>query len=796
MRILVTRALRFLRATPLRIVAVSVILASGMAMYVGLSSAIDSLRASRDHYYAEGDLADLELRFLPQDRGELPDLRGIEGVVGAEARMVVPGTVDREEAGHLPVTLVATDQSGPRRIDTLTILEGSGLAPGNPSRVVVDRNMARYNDVQVGDRLSVRVGRDRYEVIVAGVALSPEYLLAPADPSFFLPTKGSAGVLYVPLRLFSDRLGFDLVNSAVFELENPIRPRIPQVVDALRGELDVEEVLPYDKRFAHLFLEVDLHAFEIFVPAIFLIFSITAGVVTLFLLVQWITTQRSEIGVFLSLGYGRGRIAASYGVPLAVIAAGAIAVGVPMSYLVLEVFSRTYAGAIGFPEPLVGLTGSRLVEACAGVVLTLALAASLPLLRLFSFSPRATLRAEDGSRSAALGGVGRALASVLPGRLWLRYASRNLLRSKAASLTTIASVALALGVSLAYAVALRSYESTLVQRTQDDAWDLVVDFTAPMWDDELGGLRSAEGVTTVDPFVRGTARLAPAAGADASPGARRFETALLTGVDPRRSLRSRNVTVGRNLREGDRGVVVLEKNLAADLGYEVGDRVRLEARGNTSEPRLVGLLSGTFPGEAYAPIADARKWLELEDQSTGAFLDLAPSVAATEPVTRALYDLPRIARVTPKSRLIDLLVQASREIATIIYVAAVFSVGVALLFMVSSASFTILQRRAEYAMLSILGFSGRFLTFVIVGEIALLGVLGAALTGPVGLGLALYLNRKLSEAWFGIGTVFSPVDLAAIALPAIVLFAAVGWGIARSVRSGPLVEVLRRRRFG
>lgn len=793
MKILVTRTLRLLRATPWRIAAVSLILAYGMAMYVGLTSSIDSLRGSRDRYYAEGHLADLEIRFVPQDATELPDLEAIAGVERAEARMVAPGTIPEgpeSEAGRLPVTLVASDLSRPRRLDTLTLLEGSGLSPDAPDRVVVDRNMARYNDVSVGDRLTLHVGRDDYRVTVAGVARSPEYLLAPADPSFFLPTKGSAGVVYCPLRMFSDRLGFDLVDSAVFRLADPSPDRIAAVADALRDDLDVDEVLPYDKRFAHLFLEVDLHAFEIFVPAIFLIFNITAGVVALFLLIQWITTQRAEIGVLLCLGYGRARLAVSYAVPLLVIAVGAIAVGIPLAYGVLAIFARAYAGAIGFPEPFVALNGGAVAWAAAGVVLTLAVAALLPLLRLFSYTPRATLRSETGARSTSLGVVGRGLARWLPGRLWLRYAGRNLLRSKAASLMTVASIALALGVALAYAVALRSYETTLVQRTRSDAWDLVVDFTAPMWGDELGGLRKTRGVAAVDPFVRGTARVAPAA-----PGAKP-QTALLTGVDPRRSQRSRNIVAGRDLRPGEQGVVVLEKNLAADLGYTVGDRVRIEARGNRQRPKLVGVLSGTFPGEAYAPIADARELLDLEDQSTGAFLRLAPDAGSAAALVPAVYRLRRVARVTPKSRLIELLVQASREIAVIIYVAAFFSIAVALLFMISSASFTILRRRAEYAMLAVLGFSARFRTLVIIGEIALLGLLGAALTGPAGLAMALFLNRKLSQAWFGIGTVFSPFDLVAIVVPALALIVVIAWQLARSVRATPLVEVLRRRRFG
>src|SRR5947209_1246977 len=76
-----------------RALAIILTLASGVAVYAGFYMGVTSLLWTRDSIYRELHFADLEVRFLPDDDRNLPDLSGLEGVTRIERRLVFPGIV-------------------------------------------------------------------------------------------------------------------------------------------------------------------------------------------------------------------------------------------------------------------------------------------------------------------------------------------------------------------------------------------------------------------------------------------------------------------------------------------------------------------------------------------------------------------------------------------------------------------------------------------------------------------------------------------------------------------------------
>ena len=162
-------------------------------------------------------MADLEIRVVPDDVENFPSLDEVAGVERVERRLVVPGLIDSGGLGKLPVTVIGQDLTRPRLINRSAVLSGESLDPARAQECLADRSMYNYNDVDVGDRLRVMIGADGYDIVIRGIVRNPEFLLASASSNFFLPTKGSSGLLYCPLALISDQLGFQLVNSILFD---------------------------------------------------------------------------------------------------------------------------------------------------------------------------------------------------------------------------------------------------------------------------------------------------------------------------------------------------------------------------------------------------------------------------------------------------------------------------------------------------------------------------------------------------------------------------------------------------
>ena len=97
------------------------------------------------------------------------------------------------------------------------------------------------------------------------------------------------------------------------------------------------------------------------------------------------------------------------------------------------------------------------------------------------------------------------------------------------------------------------------------------------------------------------------------------------------------------------------------------------------------------------------------------------------------------------------------------------SIAVAVLFICTSVSLTVKERRFEYVMLRILGFGNGQVAGIIVAETLILGLAAAALAIPVGYAVGDYLNGQLGAAWFHVPTLAVPGDFARVLLPALAL---------------------------
>jgi len=786
-KILLLRSSRQLWSIKYRIAAIALIAASSVSIYTGVYSAIDSLFASRDAYYRMGNIADLELRLVPDDQANVPSFKSFPGVQDFQTRLLMPGHLTLPGGHKLAATLVGLDLQQTNDINRLTLVEGKPFDPARPDEVVIDRNLAGYHHIKIGDRLNLTVGNDQYQLTVRGIGQSAEFLLAGANPNFFIPSKGSMGIIFANLDLIKTRLGFNLVNSILFKFAASVKDKaalVEQIKHYAERKLTIEEIIPKERQFSYLFMNMDLNAFAIFVPAVIVIFTLAAIIITFFLLFQWVMAQRQEIGLLKALGYEKRRLALAYGYPTLVMAVLAIVFGLALSYPVLFEFGDSYSQAVGFPRPFLNILPGYAGAATLGAIIGLLVASAWPQARLMSLSPQDAVRAERRN-GKSFGAVLRGISRLIRGRLWLIYPIRNILRSKGISAMTVLSITLALGVSLSYFIAMTSFKNSIVNNFQRDRWQIAVDFLTPVWDDELSGLfGDIKEIKTIDPYLRGGIRI--------EHGGVRMSS-LLGGINPGTSLHYINLLQGKPLAPGAHDGILLERKLARSLGVGTGDKVTIESQGHTYQATVEGLFSGAFPGESYTDLNTARKWMKLDTQLNGVFLRVSGD---PQDLVKKLNNVKYVGQVTLKSRLAQLVIQVSDEAMIIIYVSAAFSIMVTLLFLFTSATFTVLQRKNEYVLMRIIGFEDKTLSLMIFTEVILLGLIAAALSIPTGYVIADFLVAKLSEAWFTVTTSLSFSDIAYIIGPMMLLLPLSAWPVSRFVKTVSPVKTLRERLFG
>jgi len=779
--ILARKAVRDLWADRWRGLSIAVTLAAGIGMAAGTDMAVRTLLATRDTIFAECNAADLEVRLVPRELELLPDLTALAHVDEAERRLIFPGTVDLPAGNKLSAQAVFLEDPDPR-VNRLRILAGAPLAPDDTAGVVIEQALARYHGVAVGDTLRLQIGRAEYICPVRGVALSAEFVSASTNPQSFIPQKGTLAVLFGNLDRISQRLGFGMANSLVVQFAPGSDPQAAraEVVAALSG-VTIEEVVPRERQFSYRFLQIDIRALEIYVPAI----ELTLGGLSLLIAIlgfrRMVWARRKEIGTLRALGYRRREVLVSFGgMGLALGLLGA-ALGLPAALLIRDAFARIYGGAIGMPRidhhffpQSFALAAGQAVLISTGTVL-------LCVSRLLRQPPHRILRRLE-QRERIGGRIPRLLLRCTePLNVTARWALRNLVRRPGLTTTTVLAVGIAVGVAAAYRVSLHSMHEAARITCEHELWDLQVDFHYPVYPEELEELTVLDGVRAAEPYLARPVEVV-------APGG--VEPGVLLGVDPAGDMRSVALQHGRYLKRSDRRGVVLSPDIARHLRVSPGDSLELAvADGETVRVAVVGVARDIVLGRVLAPIDEARQWSRREEQASGVFLrgDFGAEHLAT------LQAIDFVARSHPKSELMtDILAMLDQEMA-IVDITATISLAIALLLLLTSLNLAVTERVGEYATLRSLGCDPPMLARMVRIEGLVQAALAAVLAVPGAILVAHFLNGRLERAWFPIGLHLGPAQILPPILGMLVLTPFVVLPAVRGILAVDLAAALRQR---
>jgi len=201
MKALHHKLLRDLRTLWSQALTIALVVASGVAGFVTTLSAVDSLDAARERFYAEGRFADafVSLKRAPLAlQAPLLALPGVADVqVGVEmgVRVSLPGRSD-PVVGHL----VGLDSRHAPRLNRVLLHDGSAAPSPGPEGAGgelpawVSEAFARAHGLGPGARLQALVNGRQRTLVLRGVALAPEYVFAGL---WGMPDQRGFGVFWV-----------------------------------------------------------------------------------------------------------------------------------------------------------------------------------------------------------------------------------------------------------------------------------------------------------------------------------------------------------------------------------------------------------------------------------------------------------------------------------------------------------------------------------------------------------------------------------------------------------------------
>ena len=297
-----------------QVLAIGLVIASGVAMLVMSLSTLESLRDTSSAYYERYRFADIfsGLERAPiRLKNRIADIPGVQTV---QTRIVKIAVLDIEGFEE-PIIgqLVSIPERGEPLLNQLALRDGRFVSPGRVDEVVISEPFADAHELRVGDHLEAIMNGNKRTLDVVGIALAPEFVYA-IGPGALMPDEKRFGIIWMGRKALASAYDLDgAFNDVSLSLLVNTEPEyVIQQLDQLTKDYGSIGAIARKDQISNWFLmnEIDqMRTMSMLLPTIFLA---VAAFLTQMVLSRLIATERSEIGLLKAFGYTRLQVAWHY----------------------------------------------------------------------------------------------------------------------------------------------------------------------------------------------------------------------------------------------------------------------------------------------------------------------------------------------------------------------------------------------------------------------------------------------------------------------------------------------------
>jgi putative ABC transport system permease protein len=768
------------------LIAAALVVACGISALVAVRGTYQSLLLAQSDYYQTHRFADVfaHLRRAPDSLAE--QIRRWPGVAQVQTRLVVDVTVDVPGLVEPAMAkLVSVPAQHRPLLNDVQVVRGRYLDAGVSDQVLVSQAFAQANGLEVGDKLGAVLHGRHKTLAIVGIAMSPEFVYEVGKGMIF-PDNRRYGVMWIAHETLAP--AFDM-QGAFNDVSVSLWPGAHEqdVVAALDGFL-----LPYgglsahgrDMQLSHRFLTDELGELGVMTMALPSLFLSVSAFLLYLVLSRLVTTQRTQIGLLKAFGLTDFRVGLHYLEFAGVTVAIGLLVGVPAGLVLGKLFVGIYREFFHFPS-LRFVADLSLIGWCAGgSFLSGGAGAMLSVRRAIWLAPAEAMRPQSPAtyRAGALLQHGKVVGLPASARMIVR----NLVRYPWRLLGSVLGIACAIGLLLLGRFAMDAPDHMLsVQFKQVQREDVMVTYNEVRGPRALMEIQALDGVMQAEPFRALPAWL--------QHGHRRKRIEVM-GLLPGNGLRQLLDAQLHPVDLPSQGLVLSAK-LADILGVVPGDRLSLgvlEGRRPVLDLPVAAVVDEMLGLGAYMDADELARLLGEHSTSSGAYLRIEADKALQ--VYARLKSMPAIAGVAVAHA-------TQQSVRETMQRAFFFFSGILLIFacviiagmVYNSARIALSERDHELASLSVLGFTQRELTFLLLGEQVLVLALAIPLGLCIGYGLCAMLVPLFDRELFRVPLVIAPWSYAYAVLAAVVASAFSSVLVARRIRQLDLISVLKTR---
>ena len=786
MAVLDVKLLRDLRRLWAQALAISLVIAGGVATLVLAVGSHRSLEQTRAAYYERYAFADVFAVVRRAPKTLVSQIAEIPGVAAVDARIAKLALLDipnfREPASGQFISL---PDIGEPALDRLYLRVGRMPEPGATAEVVINENFANAHAFAPGARFSALLNGRKRELVIVGIALSPEFIYT-TGPGDIMPDDRRSGVIWMSEKTLASAYDLDGAFSSVnLKLLRDASERdVIQRLDVLLDRYGGRAAYGRKDQTSHAWLDHELDMLNNMsrtLPPIFLLVSAFLINLTLSRLVA---LEREQIGLLKALGYGNPTIAFHYIKFVVVLTTIGIAIGSVAGTWLGIYITRMFGDFFHFPF-LIFIESPDLYATAAALSLAAAVIGAIRALRdVVALPPAVAMQAPAPPRFRRLLPTWFSARGIVsqPTVMMLRNITHHPIRAG----LTMLGMALATSI-LIVSLFTRDTMEQLIEATYflTDRQDATVSFIEKRSQDVVMQMARLPGVLTVEPFREVPARIRHGS----------IERRVMISGRPQDADLNRVIDVDLHPVVMPEAGLAISAILGQILGVKAGDFVEidlLEGQHRTVTLPVAVEVEDYFGLRAMMDAGALARLMREGPAVSG--VNLSVDTSRLDDLYEAIKGMPTVSglalqRVSLANfrDITALLITTMASIYTSL--AAIIAFGM----VYNSARISLSERARELASLRVFGFTEGEVLWTLLLELALLCLIAQPLGWVIGYNLAWIMKMNLAGELMRVRLVVEPftyVFASAVVLTAAVLSALI---VRERVNRLDLVAVLKTR---
>ncbi len=769
-----------------QVLAIVLVIMSGVSTFVMFLSTMDSLNRTRDAFYAGSAFADVfaSLKRAPESLKErirdIPGVNVVETRVSADVKLDIPGFFEPVSA-----RLVSLPDYNEPLLNKLYLRKGRLPEPEKDNEVVVSEAFAQAHGFSTGDSFGAVINGRWKTLTITGIGLSPEFVLQ-VRPGAISPDFKRYGILWMGRHALGTAYNMDgAFNDVVLTLSPGARgedviSRLDAVLDRYGG---LGAVARKDQP-SHRFLSEEFRQLQQsarIYPSIFI--SVAAFLLNV-VITRTVSTQREQIAALKAFGYRTLDVAIHYIKLVTIIVAMGVLGGTLLGIWLGNLLSGIYMHFYRFPS-LAYVLRPAVVAAAAFITIASAITGTLhSVWKTVRIPPAQAMRPEQPARYRKT-----VVERIVPGRILsqpTRIIARNIERKPVKSFFSIVGIAMACAIMMTGGFFRNTMNYMVdIQFKLSHREDMNVSFVDPASWKSLYELKGFWGVEYAEPFRSVPVRFRF--------GHRTYRT-LLRGIEPGSRLYQ---LLDKNLRrvELPPSGIVLTEYLGGILGVKPGDRITIEVLEGSRpirEVTVAGFVKEYIGLMGYMNLEALNDIMREGNVISG--VSLSVDEREQQKIYRTLIEMPRVAgAVVRKDEIRNFYETQARSMLFFTLIATLLAAVIAFGVVYNSARISLAERSRELASLRVLGYTRGEISYILLGELGFLTLAAVPVGILLGRWLCAFVAYSLQSDLFRIPFFIETSTYAQAAAVVIVSASVSGLIVRHRLDHLDLVEVLKTR---